>query len=402
MESTSRRKPGRSQPQPLSEAVGKVPFGTMVGWRTPGGEVYGVVVGREEKELLVVTAYDKTLMRDKGIRFYRDDALSGKLTPLLPTLRMSVQRVPAAKAFKHSRVTGAALRPYSDAAKQLQTEGTMIEQSRWIQGAVKHPGRLKKILGVTDEEWSGLSKKSKLKMINDALKGNPGDSERGALLLGKRFIGGEFKRRREDVFNADTIDLLRSLNESVEDDITEEEMAESTRKVLHWVKQKYGAAKMAAHRAFLKMVRKDPAAHRRKMRQDKKYHRTHKWHDKLMRKTARPGWARRHIRAGVEIPDDLMPIEERDPGQAFMDLPFELRVTERSDPSSMKVQTLIFAKSHFDRASAKKWAKSHGFKSGKVDEKTNTYRLRQRDPGEFETFRTISFKPGLKAVVAKI
>lgn len=333
MESTSRRKPGRSQPQPLSEAVGKVPFGTMVGWRTPGGEVYGVVVGRDGKELLAITAYDRSLARDKGIRLYRDEALSGKLTSVMPSLLMSVQRVPAAKAFKHSRVTGAALQPYSDAAKQLQIEeGTM----------------------------------------------------------------------RKDVFTDDLVDMLRSLHEGMgEPDLSEEELEESTRKVLHWVKQKYGAAKMAAHRAFLKMVRKDPAAHRRKMRADKKYHRTHKWHDKLMRKTARPGWARRHIRAGVEIPDDLMPIEERDPGQAFMDLPFELRVTERSDPSSMKVQTLIFAKSHFSRESAMKWAKSHGFKAGKVDEKENTYRLRQKDPGEFETFRTISFKPGLKAVVAK-
>lgn len=194
---------------------------------------------------------------------------------------------------------------------------------------------------------------------------------------------------------------------------------------LHWVRQKFGAAKAAAHRAFVRMVRKDPAAHRRKMRQDKRYHQRHKWHDALMRRTARRGFRRVH---------------ERDPGQAFADLPFELRVTsgaptvakevgdwtcpkcgfkgmpkrggtcpkcgarmamERADSDSMKVQTLIFKKSRFDREAAVKWATSHNFKASKVDETENSYRLRQRDPGEFETFRTITFKPGIKAVVAK-
>jgi len=111
-------------------------------------------------------------------------------------------------------------------------------------------------------------------------------------------------------------------------DITEEEMEEGSRAVMHWVKKKFGAAKMKAHRAFVKMVRKNPSAHRRKMRQSAKYHRLHKWHDKLMQKTSRPGWVRRHIRAHEEIPDDLMALSERDPGQAFMDLPFELRTTE--------------------------------------------------------------------------
>jgi predicted RNA-binding Zn-ribbon protein involved in translation (DUF1610 family) len=74
---------------------------------------------------------------------------------------------------------------------------------------------------------------------------------------------------------------------------------------------------------------------------------------------------------------------------------------EEADPSSMKVQTLIFSKSKFSRSAAIKWAKGHGFKADKVDEKANTWRLRQKDPDQFGTFRTISFKPGLKAVVAK-
>lgn len=54
-----------------------------------------------------------------------------------------------------------------------------------------------------------------------------------------------------------------------------------------------GAAKSKAHRAFLKMVRKDPAAHRRKMKMDKAYHRKHKAHDELMRRTAKKGYIRR-------------------------------------------------------------------------------------------------------------
>jgi hypothetical protein len=332
--------------------------------------------------------------------------MSGKLAPLMPSVQVDLQRVPVNKAFKHGRMTGAALRPFKAVAKHLQLEEVeTMNEAMWIQKAVKKPGRLKQILGVSDEDWERLPKKQKLAMIDKALKSNPSASERGALVLGKRFIGGEFKRRRENVF-VSTTDLLRSFVEGFEadePDITEEEMAEASKAVMHWVKQKYGAAKAAAHRAFIKMVRKDPAAHRRKMRADRKYHQRHKWHDALMRKTSRPGWIRRHMRSHIEIPDDLMAIDERDPGQSFMDLPFELRVTEREGrPDSMKVQTLIFSKDKFTKKSAMKWAARHGFSVSKVDEKENTYRIRQKDPGQFETFRTISFKPGLKAVVAKI
>lgn len=109
--------------QHLCEAVGKVPFGTMVGWRTPGGRAYGVVVGMEGKELLALTTYDKTLKKDRGLKYYRDEALSDKLAPLMPSVVMDLQRVPTDKAFKHGRITGAALKPYVTAAKHLQLEG---------------------------------------------------------------------------------------------------------------------------------------------------------------------------------------------------------------------------------------------------------------------------------------
>ena len=280
---------------------------------------------------------------------------------------------------------------------------------------------------------------------------------------------------------------------------------DESKAVMHWVKQKYGAAKAMAHRAFVKMVRKNPAAHRQKMRSDKRYHRLHKWHDKLMQKTRRPGWSRRHLRAHVEpfggltVLDEMVhkgnillmggmkfralsssdraveleglpgrsgqskgheghkftlylkgyggsrkytltpatskgvpglmgsdgklgfkdgdvtvmrgegvELGERDPGQAFMDVPFELRVTsggtsEAASPDSMQIQTLIFSKTKFNRGSAMKWAVNHDFTASKVDEKANTLRIRQRDPDDFAdaTFRTITLTNGVKAVVAK-
>jgi len=204
-----------SQLRRLSEAAPSTPVGTMVGWKAAGSEVYGVVIGRSGKDLLCLTTYDKTLEKDKGIRLYRDEAMSGKLPMVTPTVRMSLQRVPAAKAFTRSRLTGSALKPYVQAASVLQME----EATRWIQGAVKKPGRLRKILGVSKEDWEALSKEKKLAMINQALAGDPDDSERGALLLGKRFIGGEFKRkgRSEDMdfttVNAKLEGIRQSLTE---------------------------------------------------------------------------------------------------------------------------------------------------------------------------------------------
>lgn len=64
-----------------------------------------------------------------------------------------------------------------------------------------------------------------------------------------------------------------------------------------------------------------------------------------------------------------------------------------------RVQTLLFSRSSFTPSSAKTWARSHGYKSGKVDVTDKYIRLRQADPGRFSRMRTITFKPGLKAVV---
>ncbi len=68
-----------------------------------------------------------------------------------------------------------------------------------------------------------------------------------------------------------------------------------------------------------------------------------------------------------------------------------------------EVQTLIFSKPKFDRAGAIKWAKDHDFRSDKVDETSTSFRLRQKNPGEFQegSFRTIELADGVKAVIGK-
>lgn len=58
------------------------------------------------------------------------------------------------------------------------------------------------------------------------------------------------------------------------------------------------------------------------------------------------------------------------------------------------VQSLIFPKAHWNSAAAcQKWARDHDFRADKVDETADSYRLRQRDPGDFERIRTICVMP---------
>lgn len=73
----------------------------------------------------------------------------------------------------------------------------------------------------------------------------------------------------------------------------------------------------------------------------------------------------------------------------------------RAAKASMVTQTLIFSKERFKTAdAAKEWAKDHGFKAPAVDETENSFRLRQREPGEFVegSLRTISLTDGVQAV----
>ena len=69
--------------------------------------------------------------------------------------------------------------------------------------------------------------------------------------------------------------------------------------------------------------------------------------------------------------------------------------------TSTKVQSLIFDRSAWTASQAKAWAKSHGYKHGKVDVTDKSIRIRQLDPKKFKTKRTVSFGRGIRAVVAR-
>jgi hypothetical protein len=64
-----------------------------------------------------------------------------------------------------------------------------------------------------------------------------------------------------------------------------------------------------------------------------------------------------------------------------------------------RVQTLLFSRDRYSSSSARAWARSHGYKSGKVDVTANNIRIRQESPGKFRRLRTITFGHGIKAVV---
>jgi hypothetical protein len=69
---------------------------------------------------------------------------------------------------------------------------------------------------------------------------------------------------------------------------------------------------------------------------------------------------------------------------------------------SMRPQSLLFSRaSGWTVDKAKAWAKSHGFKSGKVDVTSQNIRIRQFDPKGSQTFRTVPFGHGIRAVVAR-
>ena len=67
------------------------------------------------------------------------------------------------------------------------------------------------------------------------------------------------------------------------------------------------------------------------------------------------------------------------------------------------IQTLIFSNAEFSKEQAMKWAKDHQMKAG-VDETGDSFRLRQKDPGNFDpnSFRTIELTKGIKAVVGHL
>ena len=64
---------------------------------------------------------------------------------------------------------------------------------------------------------------------------------------------------------------------------------------------------------------------------------------------------------------------------------------------TLTTQTVVFDKEEWSEADAKEWLKDHDLKASKVDETDDSFRFRQRDPGDFESgsFRTIT--PGKNA-----
>lgn len=78
-------------------------------------------------------------------------------------------------------------------------------------------------------------------------------------------------------------------------------------------------------------------------------------------------------------------------------------MARRAFSDSTQVQSLLFDNTVWSVAAAKGWAKRHGFRHGKADNRAANVRLRQRDPGDYQpgTFRTIAFgsDTGIKAVI---
>ena len=70
---------------------------------------------------------------------------------------------------------------------------------------------------------------------------------------------------------------------------------------------------------------------------------------------------------------------------------------------SSDIQSLIFAKDKFTKEQAISWANSHGFKSGNVEDTTNTFRLRQFPPEDCTSSGGMKeLAPGVTAYICRI
>lgn len=79
--------------------------------------------------------------------------------------------------------------------------------------------------------------------------------------------------------------------------------------------------------------------------------------------------------------------------------PFERgRTRENPVRRAMRIQSLLFSRPKYTTSSAKRWAKSHGYKTSKVDVTDRFIRLRQLAPGRFKVKRTFPLGKGIKAV----
>ena len=69
----------------------------------------------------------------------------------------------------------------------------------------------------------------------------------------------------------------------------------------------------------------------------------------------------------------------------------------------MLVQSLLFPLDRYNVPTAKRWAKSHGYRTGNVDMTSHYIHVVQFDPADYNVHvvRTIDFGKGIKAHVAR-
>lgn len=110
-----------------SMATGKL--GMVAQWMTPDGPDLGVVVGTDERDVLAVTAIEKSARNEPGNKKFRDDVLSAKLHDLhgVKGVQFNVYRIPKPMATLVGRIKGRMLRRYQMVADLVNVEPTAAE-----------------------------------------------------------------------------------------------------------------------------------------------------------------------------------------------------------------------------------------------------------------------------------
>lgn len=110
------------------------------------------------------------------------------------------------------------------------------------------------------------------------------------------------------------------------------------------------------------------------------------------------GYSKKLFEATEEKGGHEKPRKPRKPRKTLKEVLAQLK------QETTEVQTLILSKENFPtRASAVKWARDHDFRSDKVDETEDSWRLRQLEPSACQegSFRTIELTEGVKAVICR-
>lgn len=84
-------------------------------------------------------------------------------------------------------------------------------------------------------------------------------------------------------------------------------------------------------------------------------------------------------------------------------LPLPPQTAKAEIPEGYDVQVLIFPRDSFTKDEAVKWASEHSFSTDVVDEQKNEWRIRQRDPDDYDpdTFKTMALQDNVTAIIAK-